>query len=174
MRRMSLRLCTLALLSVCTASIGFSQETAPDPSEGFPDLPHRWFTHARGFAKAKELQASTGADIYIYISHKSPPGAKGLCTWWENKGLKAGSVQRLLRHYIKVELPLPSDQDTRNLVDQFRTWEGPGIYVMHPNGFSRSIAVFEKVRGEMTLKSPATLVELILEASSPRYKDIEL
>ncbi len=167
------RLLAIGLLWMSVLSAGVAQDTAPDPSKGFPDLPHRWFTHARGYEQAKELQKTTGADIFLYISHKSPPGAKGLCTWWENKGLKAGAVQRLLRHYIKVELQLPSDKDTRELVDRFKTWEGPSIYIMQPRDFSRSIFVFEKVRGEMTLKAPETLVELILEGSSPGYKDIK-
>lgn len=147
-------------------------DTNDDESET-ASIPDRFFTRARGYEKARALQEETGADIFLYISHKSPRSAKGLCNWWENRGMKAGNIQRWLRRYIKVELPLPSDRETRELAEDFRLWEGPTVVIIHPDGFRRSISVFDWPGGQPELKEPDTLLELIAENSSPQYKEYD-
>ncbi len=139
--------------------------------EETPRIPNRFLTRARGYERALELQQATDADIFLYIKHNSPSGARGLCNWWENRGLRAGNIQRLLRDYIKVELRLPSDAETREIAEQFRLWEGPTVVLIHPGGRRRSISVFDWPGGRPELKSPAALEELIIENSSARYRE---
>jgi hypothetical protein len=136
-----------------------------------PSIPNRFLTRSRGYEQALELQKATGADIFLYIKHNSPPSARGLCNWWENRGMKAGNIQRLLRDYIKVELPLPSDRETREIADQFRLWEGPTVVVIQAGGLRRSISVFDWPGGRPELKSPDELEKLIRENSSARYHE---
>ncbi len=146
------------------------QEKAGDEA---PSIPNRFLARSRGYEQALELQKATGADIFLYVKHNSPPGARGLCNWWENRGMRAGNVQRWLRHYIKVELPLPSDAATREIAERFHLWEGPTIVVLHPNGRHNSIRVFERPDGgRMQLRSPDEIVELIQGASSPQYQEL--
>lgn len=146
---------------------------AQEEEEDTPRIPNRFFTRARGFEQALELQKQTGADIFLYISQAQPSSARGLCTWWENRGMRAGNVQRWLRHYIKVELPLPSDAATREIAERFHLWEGPTIVVLHPNGRHNSIRVFERPDGgRMQLRSPDEIIELIRGASSPQYQEL--
>ncbi len=150
----------------------YEQQEEKKTDDDTPSIPNRFLARSRGYEQALELQKATGADIFLYVKHNSPPGARGLCNWWENRGLKAGNIQRLLRHYIKVELPLPSDRETREIAERFRLWEGPTVAIIHPNGFHRTINVFDWPGGKPEPKSPEAIEEAIIENSSPRYKEI--
>lgn len=146
-----------------------SQE-ATTGTETAPSIPNRFLDRARGYQQALELQKATGADIFLYVKHNSPPGARGLCNWWENRGMKAGNIQRLLRDYIKVELTLPSDHETRAIAETFRLWEGPTVVIIQAGGLRRSINVFDWPGGRPEIKSPEALEALIRENSSEKYK----
>ncbi len=149
------------------------QAAEAEADESTTSIPSRFLTRARGYEQALELQKETGADIFLYISHQTPSSARGLCNWWVNRGMRAGNVQRWLRHYIKVELPLPSDPETRAIAENFHLWEGPTIVIIQPNGRERSIRVFDRdPGGRMQLKSPEEIVELIQANSSARYQDL--
>ncbi len=138
-------------------------------------IPREFLRQSRGWERALAVQKETGADIFLYISHQRPPGARGLCTWWERRGMRNINVQRLLEHYIRVELNLPAELETRQIAEQFHLWEGPTVVIIRPNGRRNSIRVFDRARdGSMQLKSGEDLVELILENSSPEYRDIRL
>ncbi len=151
----------------------FEQRAQEAASDETPRIPNRFLTRSRGYEQALELQEATGADIFLYIKHNSPPGARGLCNWWENRGMRAGNVQRLLRDYIKVELTLPSDRETREIAEQFNLWEGPTVVIIQASGRRRSLNVFDWPGGRPELKSPADLETLIRENSSARYRDEE-
>ncbi len=138
-----------------------------------PSIPNRFLDRARGYEQALALQQATGADIFLYVKHNSPPGARGLCNWWENRGMKAGNIQRMLRDYIKVQLTLPSDRETREIAEQFRLWEGPTVVIIQAGGLRRSINVFDWPGGRPELKSPEALEELIRENSSARYQEAQ-
>lgn len=85
------------------------------------------------------------------------------------------NVQRLLEHYVRVELNLPAELETRQIAQQFHLWDGPTVVIIRPNGRRNSIRVFDRARdGSMQLKSGDELVELILQNSSPEYRDIRL
>jgi hypothetical protein len=147
-------------------------DEAAEPEE--VSIPNRFLTRSRGYEEALELQRQTGADIFLYISHQTPSSARGLCTWWVNRGMRAGNVQRWLRHYIKVELPLPSDAETRAIAERFNLWEGPTVAVIHPNRFSRTIRVFDRAPGgRMQLKSSEEIIQAIRDASSPQYRELD-
>lgn len=149
------------------------EQQAHEKADGeAPSIPGRFLTRSRGYEQALELQEATGADIFLYVKHNSPPGARGLCNWWENRGMRAGNIQRLLRHYIKVELTLPSDRETREIAERFRLWEGPTVAIIHPSGFHRTLNVYDWPGGRPELKSPEAIEELIIENSSPQYKEI--
>ena len=147
-----------------------AEEQAPAEAR----IPRHVLTQARGWEQALEAQQATGADIFLYISHQRPPSARGLCTWWERRGMRTANVQRLLEHYIRVELNLPAEHATREIADQFHLWEGPTIVIIHPNGQRRSLRVFDRGPSGMQLKSDRQLVELILQNSSAQYRELDL
>jgi hypothetical protein len=127
-------------------------------------IPSKYLLYARGYEKALALQQQTGADIFVYVSHKVPAGAKGLCNWWEKHAMQNGDVVRALEGMIKVELPLPSDGDTEELAATFRLWKGPTLVVVSPSGHKRSIRVFDWPDGKPELKEPDEIAALIAGA----------
>ncbi len=133
-------------------------------------IPGHFLEGFKGFERALELQQETGADIFLYIGKKSPPNERGLTSWFETRGLKAGEVQRYLRDYIKVQIILPSDARTQEIADRYGTRTGPAVHIIHTNRFSRSVAVFNWPDGKPELKTPDELVELIRSNSGPRYQ----
>lgn len=151
------------------------QAEVEEVAEAEVRLPRHVLTQARGWEQALELQRQTGADIFLYISHSRPPGALGLCNWWERRGMRNVNVQRLLEHYIRVELNLPAEHATRAIADQFHLWEGPTLVVIQPNGRRNSLRVFERGRdGGMQLKTGEEIVQLILQNSSAPYRELKL
>lgn len=152
---------------------GRQQETEAEEAPAEVRIPRQVLTQARGYEQAIEVQRQSGADIFLYISHQRPPGARGLCTWWERRGMRNVNVQRLLEHYIRVELNLPAELETRQIAEQFHLWEGPTVVIIQPNGRRNSIRVFDRARdGSMQLKSGEELVELILQNSSAPYREL--
>lgn len=139
-------------------------------SQGEGRIPGHFLEGFKGFERAMELQQETGADIFLYIGKKSPPNERGLTSWFETRGLKAGEVQRYLRDYIKVQIILPSDARTQEIADRYGTRTGPAVHIIHTNRFSRSVAVFNWPDGKPELKTPDELVELIRANSGPRYQ----
>jgi hypothetical protein len=162
---------SIALLFVIATLLPALPLLAQDSSSESVRIPSRWFQRLRGYHEALEMQKQTGADLFLYISHTSPAGAKGLCSWWEKRGLKTGPVERVLRDYLKVEIMLPAERETRELAEQFRLWQGPTIVIIHPNGNRRSINVFDWPDGKPSLKEPEAIAQLILQSSSPRSSE---
>ena len=158
----------IPILLIAASLLALFPASSPATDGDTARIPSRWFQRLRGYNEALELQKQTGADIFLYISHTSPAGAKGLCSWWEKRGLKTGPVERALRHLIKVEIMLPAERETRDLAEQFRLWQGPTVVIIHPNGNRRSMNVFDWPDGKPSLKDPEAIAELIVQNSSPR------
>ena len=173
MKRISL----VVLFSMIFSSVLLAQGTYRKPGslpgkqvEAESKIPNKWFKGARGYEEARVVQRETGADIVIYFSKMSPPDQKGLCRWWEKRGLQVGPVKRTLKEYIKVKLSLPGTSDDRELVKKFKLTSAPKLVVVQTNEFSKYVACFEWPFNKPQLRKPDDIAEDIRRGSGERYQ----
>lgn len=163
---------TLLLLAALSAA-GQSQlrraPAAASPAE--VRIPTSWLQKARGYEKALELQKATGADIFIWFSRQAPSSEKGLCQWFENKGLNDQKVRKYLRDYIKVAVPLPANPDCQKLAEAFDVGKCPIVFIVQTNGWRQPCRVFDWSRGKPELFPAEELIELFRARSGERYQE---
>jgi hypothetical protein len=136
--------------------------TAPSPSR----IPGTWLDKDRGYEEALEIQRAVGVDLFVYFSRDDSDNEKGLCRWFEKKSLEDPVVQRLLRQYIKVRIPLGSKKACDEIGRSFEVRRCPAIFVVQPNGRRQPCRVFNWPDGKPEPVPPADLVELIRARSS--------
>ena len=134
------------------------------------NIPNSWFAKAKGYEKALALQKETGADLFVVFTRDAPASEKGLCEWFESKGLTASAVRDHLKNYIKVTVPLPSNPESQKMAEDFDVRKCPAVFIVQPNGRRNYCKVFEYPDGRPKLFAPETLVELFRARSSERYQ----
>ncbi|MBN1268904.1 MAG: hypothetical protein JXB04_04900 [Kiritimatiellae bacterium] len=161
----------LVVLILLLATLTPARAQAPQGAAAADDprIPTKWFQGAKGYEKALELQKTTAADLLIYFSRPNTPDEKGLCNWFESKGLAALPVRKLLRGYIKVEVVLPGNPDNQKLAAEFRFNKTPAVYVLHPDGWRNRCHVFEWENKRPKLLEPDELARVIRLSSSEKY-----
>jgi len=127
----------------------------------------RWFLNGRGYEEALTLQKQTGADMLVYFRRMYPSDQKGLCSWWEKRGLAQPEVQKVVDDYIKVRFDFPLGKDDQKLADDWHINKCPVLVVVQTNGWRERAAVFDWPNGRPELKSPHDIVQSILNASVP-------
>ena len=136
------------------------------------EVSYKWYKKAKGYEEALALQKEIGADMFVYISNGVSKSSKGLCRWFETKGLKNQVVSRFLRkNYIKVELIMPSNKDTQALGKDLHMSKGPSVIIIQPNGRSSKINPFDWSMKEPRLKEGNVLVEEFTSKSST-FEDV--
>lgn len=150
------------LLMACGISI--SAHAAPDFGRtSHPDVPERkWFNDADGYRDALALQEKTGVEIFLYFYRHDLPDEKGLCSWFEKRGLQEGDVKKLLETYIKVQVQLPIKKKDQPLFSTFRFNKCPAVFIVPPNGWSQRCQVFDWDNRRPKLKEQDVLVQEIL------------
>ena len=159
------------MLVLCATLVGFSSAMAapPAPVEKVLKVPKgQWLDGERGYLEALEIQKATGADILMYFFRFDLKDEKGLCTWWERKGLQNGKVSKHLQDYIKVKMQMPFRKKEIETFKAFKFNKTPAVFVAKPTGFPTKIAVFDWPNGKPELKEGSELVDLITKASSPK------
>lgn len=154
-----------AVFALCLGLLAMRSDSAPPPGR----IPPAWLQKAKGYEKALEAQRETGADIFVYFSRSTPDEA-GLCRWFENRGLNHGEVQKYLRDYIKVTVPLPSNPDSQKLAEDFNVGKCPVVFIVQTNGWKRPCKVFDWPDGRPELLTPAELIQRFRERSGERYQ----
>lgn len=155
------------LLAVCSAATAAQMPSGTNVQQ---KIPHSWFMKAKGYEKALALQKETGADIFVIFTRESPASEKGLCQWFDSKGLRAFEVRDYLRDYIKVTVPLPSNPESQEMAEDFDVRKCPAVFIVQPDGKRYYCKVFEYPDGRPELFPPETLVELFRARSSERYQ----
>ena len=161
---------TAALVCLIAALCACATAQVPAVSNAQQKIPHSWFMKAKGYEKALELQKATGADIFVVFTRDVPANEKGLCEWFESKGLNAFAVRDYLRDYIKVTVPLPSNPECQKMAEDFEVRKCPAVFIVQPNGKHYYCKVFEYPEGRPKLFPPETLIELFRARSSERYQ----
>lgn len=133
--------------------------------------PHKWLYKIKGYDKALALQQETGADIFIYFKRYLFNDEKGLCRWFEKRGLSSGPVRECLRDYIKVEVELSSNKKSKALIEKFRIGKCPTVYVIQPSGRKNRVQVFNWNHRPPRLLRPFELADLIRSKSTPKKPD---
>ena len=134
-----------------------------------PDVPSKWFRGARGFEDAQALQTNLQADIFIYFIRPNTPNEKGLCSWFDKKGLRSRPVKKLLREYIKVVVTLPANPKNQALAKKFFVNKTPAVFVIQPDGWRKRLKVFKFDEKPIKLLEPEELEDLIRACSSEKY-----
>ena len=135
------------------------------PTNKPPEVPKtKWFQNGKGYADALALQKQTGADIFVYFA-RYQESEKGLCTWWEKKGMQHPDVEKLLRDFIKVKFTFPLNRDDQALADKWKVNKCPTVFVVQTNGWHGRCMVFDWPGGNPKLKSPEELTSSIIEAA---------
>lgn len=114
------------------------------------------------------IQKQTGADLLVYSCRTTPADQKGLCSWWEKKGLAQPDVQRIVDDYIKVRFTFPLGKDDQGLADRWKINTCPVVLVVQTNGWRERVAVYDWPDNGPKLKEPRAIVQAILDASAPR------
>ena len=155
----------IIMLSLCAWSFA-----ALGVDDKFPK--NKWFNGMGDLEEAKQIQAQTGADIVIYFARSYPADEKGLCGWWEKRGLNQPVVTKYLQDYIKVKVLLPLGKKDQELLDQTRIQfnKTPAVFVIQTNGWSSKVAVFDWPQGQPKLYTPDEIVENIRAKSGERYQ----
>lgn len=166
LRSLSSSIALALILSIAPVQMLLAQ---PGQKEDI-DLPSKWFQKAKGYEQALELQAETGADIFIYFTREAPSDEKGLCRWFESKGLSDVKIRKYLRDYIKVKAPLPSNPDTQKLAEAFEVGKTPAVYIVQPKRRPQKCAVFDWTDKKPKLLSADEMIEVFRVRSSERYQ----
>lgn len=144
---------------------------AAEPAAKSAKVPKtKWFQNGKGYQEALELQKQTGADVLVYFAKYSPADQKGLCTWFEKKGLQHPDVQAVVDDYIKVKFTFPLGKDDQALADKWKINKCPVVIVVQTNGWHARASVFDWPAGEPKLKQPDGIVQEILDASAAKSR----
>ena len=154
-------------LAVCSAAMAAQMPSGTNTQQ---KIPNSWFMKAKGYEKALALQKETGADLFVMFTRDSPASEKGLCEWFDSKGLSASAVRDCLKNYIKVTVPLPSNPESQKMAEDFDVRKCPAVFIVQPDGKRCFCKVFEYPDGHPKLFPPETLVELFRARSSERYQ----
>jgi len=146
---------------------------APAGASDLFDVPSKWFKQADGFEEALQVQKETGADLFIYFRRMIPEDQKGLCRWFEKRGLKKSTVSRYLRDYIKVEVTLPSNDEDEKVAERFEIGYCPVVVILQPSGWRNYCRPFDWPQNKPQLKQPDELIELFRANSSAAYQAAE-
>ena len=133
------------------------------------EIPSSWFSKAKGYEKALELQKTTGADIFIVFTRDAPSDQKGLCEWFQRSSLENQHVKKYLKNYLRVEVPLPSNPDCQKLAEQFQVGKCPAVFIVQPNGFRQYCKVFSWDKKKPEPIEPEPLIESFKVRSSAWY-----
>jgi len=133
----------------------------------------KWHSDKDGYDDALEIQEQVGADIFVYFSRPGDSKQKGLCKWFEKKGLRQSAVRHYLREYIKLEVVLSGDSDNEALAKQFKVGMCPAVYIIRTNGWQKYCAVFDWPGGRPELKDPDELVDMFRKNSDVQYQEQE-
>lgn len=144
---------------------------AKRPTTGL-NPPKKWFHGAEGYKKALDYQKETGADIFVYFARPNTPNEKGLCAWFEKRGLQTINLRQLLREYIKVRIDLPGNPDNQELARSFKVRKTPAVFIVHPDGWRSRCSIFSWENRRPRLYEPDELVEFILRNSSSNYIEL--
>lgn len=164
--------CYLSLAAPFFAGSATNDSNAVQGSTHRP-LPAAWFSKAKGYEKALELQKETGADLFVYFSRQAPNDEAGLCRWFENKALTAPVLKDYLRSYLRVEVPLPSNPDCQKMAESFGVRKCPAVYIVQFNGWTQACKAFNWSTGRPLLFPPEEFIELLRARSSERYSFIQ-
>ncbi len=133
-------------------------------------IPFGWLDKAKGYEQALALQRQSGADIFIYFSSQKDD-ERGLCAWFESKGLENNQVKKYLKNYIRVKVPLPSNPDCQKLAEQFEVRRCPAIFIVQPGGLRQFCKVFTWENNRPKLNEPDALIETFRVRSGEWYLD---
>jgi hypothetical protein len=151
-------------LACLWASAAFSAE----PGEKFPET--KWFRGVKGLEEAKELQKQFDADIFVYFANYGFDDQKGLCHWFEKRGLDQAEVGRCLRVYLKVKIELPLNKDGREAIEPYKINKCPVVIIVQPNGRHARCPIFDWSGNQPDLLSMEDLVAGFRAKSSARYR----
>lgn len=151
------------LFAAATLSVGIAFAGPDFGREPHPDVPERkWFEDADGYTEARALQEATGVDIFLYFYRHDLPDEKGLCRWFEKRGLSEGDVKKLLETYIKVRVQLPIKKKEEPVFSAYRFNKTPAVFIVPTEGWARRCSVFNWENKRPTLKTQDELVNLFL------------
>lgn len=131
---------------------------------------NKWFQNGKGYKEALELQKQTDALMLVYFENNSSSDQKGLCSWWEKKGLSQPDVQRVVDDMIKVKFTFPLSKDDQALADKWYVKKCPNVMVIQPDGWRARVDLFDWTGNKPDLYDPQTLVQNILNASAAESK----
>jgi len=114
----------------------------------FELVPKKWFDKASDYEKAKELQKETGACILVYFKNPQDSSQKGLCNWFEKESSTYTKWRKAMPYFIKVEIALPGNNETRALAATFGFKSTPAWYVVRPDAqFPKRLPVIKYAMG---------------------------
>lgn len=153
----------VVLIGLVLAAKAFSQ-TTNKPGK----ISRKWLGGLKGYHEAVELQKQTGADMIVYFADYGPNSQKGLCNWWEQRGMDSGEVKKLLDEFIKVKVELPLNSREEEAFTAYRVNKAPAIFVVRPDSldFPSRVTVFDWEMKKPKLKEPEEIAELIRSRSS--------
>lgn len=161
----------LLLAGLLVAGVAWAQAPQAEKAKKFPE--NKWFNGVDGLEEAKELQKQFDADILVYFARYSPNDQKGLCNWWEKRGLAQQPVQKLLRDYLKVKIELPLNKKDTEAIAPFNVNKCPALFIIQPDGKRGRFQVFDWPGGEPKVLSPDQIIANIREKSSAKYQVTE-
>jgi hypothetical protein len=128
---------------------------------------NKWFLNGKGYQEALDLQKQTGANLLVYFEKNFPADEKGLCNWWEKKGLIQPDVQKVVEQLIKVKFTFPLSRDDQALADKWKINKCPVIMVVQTNGWRERVQVFDWTGNQPRLKQVRDIVQGFQDASEP-------
>lgn len=117
-------------------------------SPKFELVPKKWFDRASDWETAKALQRESGACILVYFKDPSDSGEKGLCNWFETKAGAYTHWRKAMPYFIKLQITLPGNNETRALAATFGFKSTPAWYVVRPDApYPKRLAVIKYALG---------------------------
>ncbi len=131
--------------------------------------PGSWLDGLDGYQEAKAIQEATGRDLVVYFSNNAKPDEKGLCHWFEKKGL-THDVEDFLEAYILVRIRMPLGSKEEEVLGGFRVTSAPSLFVVRTNGWNKRVSPFDWPGGKPEPKKAEKLIGELRAASGPRYQ----
>ena len=114
----------------------------------FDLVPKKWFDKASDWETAKALQKESGACILVYFKNPADSSQKGLCSWFETKAGAYTHWRKAMPYFIKLQLTLPGNNETRALAATFGFKSTPAWYVVRPDApYPNRLAVIKYALG---------------------------
>ncbi len=161
------RLVFVAILAGSVSAAQAQPPVFPGAAAKPARIPSSWFTGHKEYAKAVELQKTTGADILLMFYRMAPTDEKGLWRWLETKGLSQQKVAKKLDDYIKVKILLDNSDEVAALATKFYVKKSPRLFVIHPDGQWQDVKPFDWPGGKPEIASADELLARLVQASSP-------